>query len=54
MIKEMDCFNCFPGDITKINREALNNLLSRTEPDDNQRKTSIYYLYADDNLLGGK
>jgi len=54
MIKEMDCVNYFPGDITAMTGKCLSSLMKRTSYGDNQRKTEIYYIYAMDNLLGGK
>lgn len=55
MIKEQNCFNYFPGDVTLISGDALSNLLSRTKVGDNQRCTNeLYYIYAKDNLLGGR
>ena len=67
MIKEMDCVNYFPGDVRYLHRKDLDNLLRRDGrgpviingiklggTDDNQRQTMCYYLYAKDNLLGGK
>ena len=67
MIKEMNCVNYFPGDVRYISGKDLGNLLRRDGrsliiingirlggADDNQRQTGCYYLYASDNLLGGK
>jgi len=55
MAKEMNCINYYPGDVTIISSAVLTNLLSRTKKDDNQRCTNeLYYIYANDNLLGGK
>jgi hypothetical protein len=67
MIKEMDCFNYFPGDVTIISRQDFNGLLSRVKwykiflngiwlggPGDHQRQTEFYYIYHSDNMLGGK
>lgn len=67
MAKEMSCFNYFPGDITEINGRTIDNFLIRDGrkaklingiwlggPGDNQRQTEFHYIYADDNLLGGK
>lgn len=66
-IKEMDCFNCYPGDISYLTGIELNVLLRRDGKHpffyngirlggtgDNQRRTSYCYIYAGDNLLGGK
>jgi hypothetical protein len=66
MIKEQNCFNYFPGDITKLLRIDLTTLLLRDGrkpkringmwlggPGDNQRQTVWNYIYASDNLLGG-
>ncbi len=67
MAKEMNYFNYFPGDVTKISGQAVSNLLSRTiwsrvfingfwlgGKNDNQRRTEFYYIYPNDALLGGR
>lgn len=42
-----------PGTVTYISIDSLNNLLSRTDPADNQRRTENYHIIADDNFLQG-
>lgn len=67
MVKEMDCFNYYPGDISFLDADALSIMLKRDGRNpflhngiwlggagDNQRRTEFYYIYANDNLLGGK
>lgn len=54
VIKVMDCFNYFPGNVELVPLEVLDNYLSRTQNGDNQRRTYWNYIYAGDNLLGGK
>lgn len=54
MIKEMNCINYYPGDISMISGYALSALLLRDGIEDKQRQTNVYYIYAHDNLLGGK
>ena len=54
MAKEQDCINYEPGFISKIGIVQIDNYLSRSTSADNQRRTSYIYIYADDNLLGGK
>ncbi len=68
-MKEMDCFNYFPGDVKEINKEGLELMLKRDGRKgrefvyngiwlggemDNQRQTTFHYIYASGNLLGGK
>lgn len=53
MAKEMNCTNYYPGPITRIDRQSLNNILLLTKPGDNQRQTEWYYIYPNDSLLGG-
>ena len=53
-MKQMDCINYFPGYVETIDLDYLNNILSRTMQGDNQRRTSYFYIYANDNILGGK
>lgn len=68
MAKEMNCVNYFPGDVRHINGNVISDYLLRdgrktklingfwlSGKGDNQRCTAdMYYIYADDNLLGGK
>lgn len=53
-MKEQDCTNYEPGYVVDRSIGELNNLLSRTKKEDNQRHTSFYYIYADDNFLMGR
>lgn len=53
-MKEQDCTNYEPGYVVIRSIDELNNLLSRTEKDDNQRRTLWYYIYGNDNFLNGR
>lgn len=53
-MKEQDCSNYEPGYVVSRSIYELSNLLSRTKKGDNQRRTSWYYIYSNDNLLNGR